>query len=70
VLGWSLLEAMPCGAAVAASDTGPVREVVHSVVQDKFNATLVEFLDVQPTANGCCVRFKMQTRRRAFAHRP
>ena len=30
VLGWSLLEAMSAGCAIVASDTAPVREMIHS----------------------------------------
>jgi glycosyltransferase involved in cell wall biosynthesis len=43
VLSWSMLEAMSCGCTLVASDTPPVREVVH----DGQNGLLFDFLKPQ-----------------------
>lgn len=48
VLSWSLLEAMACGAAIVASDTAPVREVIDG----QTNGWLRGFFDVSGIADG------------------
>ncbi|MGL5035160.1 MAG: glycosyltransferase family 4 protein [Microcystaceae cyanobacterium] len=50
VLSWSLLEAMSCGCAIAASDTAPVREVIE---QDQ-TGKLVNFFDYSEIAQTVC----------------
>ncbi len=69
VLSWSLLEAMSAGAAVVASDTGPVREVVADgetgLMVDFFDAgALVEAID--RLARDAALRDRLGGRARAL----
>ncbi|MEI4234009.1 glycosyltransferase [Roseovarius sp. D22-M7] len=50
VLSWSLLEAMSCGAAIVAAETGPVREVID---HDE-TGRLVDFFDGAALVDEVC----------------
>jgi glycosyltransferase involved in cell wall biosynthesis len=59
VMSWSLLEAMSAGAAVVASSTGPVLEVIEG----DFNGELVNFFDQGDLAFKVCRLLKEADRR-------
>ena len=61
VLSWSMIEAMSAGCLLVASDTDPVREVVH----DGENGRLVDFFDTGALAERICEALE---RPGAFAH--
>ncbi|MFX0545010.1 glycosyltransferase [Roseovarius sp. S1116L3] len=50
VLSWSLMEAMSCGAAIVASDTAPVREVIAHDTTGR----LVDFFDREALMREVC----------------
>ena len=62
VLSWSLMEAMSCEAAIVASDTGPVREVLR----DGENGRLVDFFDKDGLVERVCELLEDEEQRRAM----
>ncbi|MEL7395943.1 MAG: glycosyltransferase family 4 protein [Pseudomonadota bacterium] len=62
VLSWSLLEAMSCGAAIVASATAPVQEVIR----DGETGQLVDFFDVDGLVERVSALLDDPDRRLAF----
>ena len=62
VLSWSLLEAMSCGAAIVASATAPVQEVIR----DGETGQLVDFFDVDGLVEKVSALLDDPDRRLAF----
>lgn len=62
VLSWSLFEAMSVGAAIVASDTGPVREAIR----DGETGFLVDFFDGQALLDQTCALLHNPERRARF----
>ncbi|MGK7654092.1 glycosyltransferase [Roseovarius sp. B08] len=60
VLSWSLMEAMSCGAAIVASDTTPVREVIR---HDE-TGRLVDFFDGEALVDEVCALLEDEAARR------
>ncbi len=59
VLSWSLLEAMSCEAAIVASDTAPVREVVRH----GHDGRLIDFFDQEVLLKEICSLLEDKTER-------
>jgi len=62
VLSWSLMEAMSCEAAIVASDTAPVREVIS----DGETGKLVDFFDGDGLVEGIVTLLEDETERRSL----
>ncbi|WP_111735242.1 glycosyltransferase family 4 protein [Roseovarius amoyensis] len=62
VLSWSLMEAMSCEAAIIASDTAPVREVIR----DGETGRLVDFFDGDALVGRVCELLDDSDQRRAL----
>ncbi|WP_428512425.1 glycosyltransferase [Roseovarius sp.] len=60
VLSWSLMESMSCGAAIVASDTTPVREVIR---HDE-TGRLVDFFDGEALVDEVCALLEDEAARR------
>lgn len=65
VLSWSLMEAMSCGAAIVASATAPVREVIR----DGETGDLVDFFDVDGLIDKVVTLLNDPERRAAYGER-
>ncbi|VAV95845.1 Putative glycosyltransferase, partial [hydrothermal vent metagenome] len=64
VLSWSLLEAMSAEAAIVASDTGPVTEVIEQDVQGR----LVDFFDGDAIVTQVCDLLEDEAARARLGH--
>lgn len=62
VLSWSLMEAMSCEAAIVASDTAPVREVITHGESGK----LVDFFDQDALIEEVCTLLEDEEQRKAL----
>lgn len=62
VLSWSLMEAMSCAAAIVASGTDPVREVIR----DGETGRLVDFFDTDALTGRVCELLDDEEQRRAL----
>ncbi|MCM2562542.1 glycosyltransferase [Lutimaribacter sp. EGI FJ00015] len=62
VLSWSLFEAMSAGAAIVASDTGPL----HEAIEPGKTGTLVDFFDKEKLVEEVCALLDDADRRAAY----